>query len=117
MTIELVEVSPVDSDQLPNGAAAAAFLAAGIGAAAFGFIVVLAHASETVAATLTLIADVGPLSGKVAVAIFVWLSVWAVLHKIMAGGQTDARVTNTVSIILIVIGFLLTFPPVFGLFG
>ena len=117
MTDELVEVTSVDSDHPANGAAAAAFLAAGIGAAVFGFIVVLSEASERVASTLTLIVDVGALSGKAAVAMFVWLSAWAILHKLLAPGHVNTRITNTVSIILIVIGFLLTFPPVFTLFG
>ncbi|MGI9518470.1 MAG: hypothetical protein ACR2NP_15550 [Pirellulaceae bacterium] len=117
MTVELVEVTPTDSNHLPNGAAAAAILASGIGCTAFGVIVVLTEASSDIAGTLTLFQQVGPLSGKVAIALFVWLSAWAVLHKIIGPRQVNLRTTNVVASILIVIGFLLTFPPMFTLFG
>ena len=66
-------------DRLPNGAAAAAIVAAGIGVSCFGLLVVLSEALPAIGGALNLITAVGPLSGKVAIALIVWL-VWWLAH-------------------------------------
>src|SRR2546427_12812016 len=65
---------------LQNGPAAAAILAAGIGAAFMGIIVICESAIHPLSKALIFAKAVGPLSGKTTVAMVAWLGVWAVLH-------------------------------------
>src|SRR5687767_2206931 len=66
----------------PNGAAAAAHLAAGLGCLAMGLLTWLGAGNETIDQALTLFAPVGPLSGKSTGAVLVWLLTWAGLHAL-----------------------------------
>jgi hypothetical protein len=102
---------------LPNGPAAAAMLACGVGVCTTGVLVVLGEASSNLAGALNFIDSVGPLSGKVAVAIVVWLVSWAILHKLWGRSQVGFRKITWVAFALIIAGFALTFPPIFQLFG
>ena len=103
--------------RLPNGSAVAAILAGSIGVCIFGVMVVLAEASSGAAQALNLIEPVGPLSGKVAGAILAWLVSWGALQKLWDGRQISYGKVRWVALALIVAGFALTFPPVFGLFA
>jgi hypothetical protein len=105
-----------DERRVPNGTAAAAIMAGGIGACTFGVLVVLSEASPYVADTLNFIESVGPLSGRVVVANLVWLVSWAALHSLWGNKQVNFGRTSWIAFALIVAGFVLTFPPVFGLF-
>jgi hypothetical protein len=100
----------------PNGGIAAALLAAGIACAAFGLLVVLAEASEGIAETLSVSEGTGPLSGKGLAATAVWLGVWPVLHLALRHREVPWRLTARIVGVLVVIGLLGTFPPVFQLF-
>src|SRR6185369_1521663 len=60
----------------PNGPAAAAILAAGIGAFALGVLVMISEALPAVKAALTVNARVGPLSGKTLVEVLVYFVAW-----------------------------------------
>ncbi len=112
-----MEQRPQDSSHLPNGSAAAALLAGGIGVFVFGLAVVVAEASSGVARALSLVAGVGPLSGKALVGVVIWLVGWIILAKMWSHKEVDFRRVSTVSIILVLLGFLLTFPPVFQAFA
>jgi hypothetical protein len=101
----------------PNGPAAAAVLAAGIGSAALGLIVVLSEASGALSEALNLYDPVGPLSGKSVVAIVAWLASWAILHASWKGRQLDFGKVAAVSLLLVALGILGTFPPFFDLFA
>ena len=100
-----------------NGSAAAAVLAAGIGSAMLGLIVVLSEASGTLADALNFYNPVGPLSGKTAVPIFVWLVSWAILHELWKERELDLGKVGGVSLVLVALGLLGTFPPFFDLFA
>jgi hypothetical protein len=104
-------------NDLTNGPAAAAFLAAGIGSLALGLFVILAEALNSVKNALNFYNPVGPLSGKTTVAIAVWLAAWIILHSSWKNKQVNFAGVFTVSLILIILGLLGTFPPFFDLFG
>ena len=62
-----------DIDELPNGPAAAAILAAGIGCAAVGILSFAGDASDAIGRLLNIYNPTGTLSGVTTVAIIVWL--------------------------------------------
>lgn len=100
----------------PEGPAAAALLAAGIGAAALGVTTTLAVVSETVKDWLGFSESVGPLPGKTIVAVVVWLLAWIVLHPLLR----RSRVSNGILIatgILVLVGVVGTFPIFFEAFA
>jgi hypothetical protein len=101
----------------PEGPIAAAILAAGTGALTMGIITTLVEASASIKKALTLTAAVGPLSGKVAITIGVWLVVWLVLHLALRRKPYETRRALTISLILIGLGVIGTFPTFFQLFG
>jgi hypothetical protein len=105
---------------LPNGAAAAAILGAGIGSAALGLAVTLSESfvqiesffkvPETV---LHLSQGVGPLAGKTDCAFLIWLVAWVWLHFAWRGKQVHLPTVFKATIALVVLGLLGTFPEVF----
>jgi hypothetical protein len=98
-----------------TGGASAAILAAGIGLCAFGIGVCLSEAIKPVAAAFTLYKPTGPLSGKVALGVVVWLVAWFILARMWGGKAIGVRNPFVASLVLIAIGLLLTFPPVMEL--
>lgn len=97
---------------LSNGAGAAAILAAGIGAFALA---VFAIAADKVAAIKNMMIfwkPTGPLSGVTTCAILVWLLVWLVLDRSWTKKDVPLARISTVALTLLVLGLLLTFPPV-----
>ncbi len=104
------------AQELPNGPMAAALLAGGIGAAALGVTTTLAEAIAAVGKAFNWYNPVGPLSGKVGVALIIYVVAWIVLHTLWRGRNVDFDRVSTIAIVLLVIGLLLTFPPVFDLF-
>jgi hypothetical protein len=100
-----------------DGVAAAAALAAGIGVFITGSLTTLAEISQSLRTALTWSGAVGPLIGKTGVGVIVWLIVWPILHAIWRGKEVKFSAIYTVSLILIALGWLLTFPPVFEAFS
>jgi hypothetical protein len=101
----------------PEGPIAAAIIAGGVGAAALGFFTTLAEASTGVKDWLAWSDRVGPLSGKTILAVAVWLVAWAVLHVALRSRPYATRRALLVSLVLIGLGVLGTFPTFFQLFG
>lgn len=97
-----------------NGAAMAAFLAAGVGAFALGLFVVL-HESGLFSAP-SLYGPAGGLSGRTAFAVVTWWIAWGFAHRAWRGRSVDARRVFTVTLVLIALGLVATFPPVWPLF-
>jgi hypothetical protein len=96
-----------------NGAALAAFLAAGIGAFAVGLFVVL---NETgLYAAPALYGPAGGVTGRTAFAVAVWLIAWAVLHSRWKSKEIGRRRIQTVTLVLILLALVLTFPPAWSL--
>ena len=94
-----------------NGRGAAAVLAAGIGAFALGSIAVAADKLPSVARALIFYRPTGQLSGVSSGAILVWLGAWLLLHSRWRKRDVELRRFVTISIVLLAVGMLLTFPP------
>jgi hypothetical protein len=115
----------------PNGPVAAGFIASGIGTFVIGLGVVLNEASATIKeavgfdfnaflrfdANFGLGKGVGPLSGKVTLAVIAFAITWAVLGYLWRGRELPFGRVFAISLVLIGLGFLLTFPPIFELFA
>jgi hypothetical protein len=95
----------------PNGSGAAAVLAAGGGAFAIGLIALAADRMPQLARVLIFYRPTGPLSGVSTVAILLWLATWAVLHFFWKKQTVNLRRIITISLTLLGVGILLTFPP------
>jgi hypothetical protein len=108
--------------EITNGEAVAAMIAAGIGALALGFFTTLAEILATSAwrsggfPGLTWDKGVGPLSGKTGYAVIIWLISWAVLHFMWRGKNLDFLKMSWVTLGLIALGVIGTFPVFFELF-
>jgi hypothetical protein len=107
----------IQFEDKPEGPIAAAVIAGGVGAAALGVVTTLAEVSEGVREWLQWSDAVGPLSGKVLVAVGVWLVAWAVLHVGLRRRRYETRRALVVSLVLIAVGVVGTFPTFFQLFG
>lgn len=100
-----------------DGVAAAAVLAAAVGVFITGSMTTLAEISQSLRAALTWSGAVGPLIGKTGVGVIVWLIVWPVFHAMWRDKEVNFSAISTVSLILIALGWVLTFPPVFEAFS
>lgn len=98
-------------DELPNGPGAAAILAAGIGCAAMGIFAFAGDAWSGIGKALNVYNPVGTLSGVSTLAIIVWLVAWFVLSRMWAHRNVAVGAVNLAAFLLLIVGFLLTFPP------
>jgi hypothetical protein len=96
-----------------NGAALAALLAAGIGALSVGLFVILNEAAAYAAPSLY--GPAGGVSGRTTFATGVWLLSWWFLHRAWRGRQLKARGVYLATAAMILLGLLLTFPPLWGI--
>jgi hypothetical protein len=101
---------PMGKD-VPNGAGAAAMLAAGIGCAALGVLALLGDAFAGIKNFLNFYNPTGPLSGVTTVAIVVWLGAWFVLARMWDGQDVAINRISLVALALLAVGLFLTFPP------
>jgi hypothetical protein len=115
----------------PNGPVAAAFLAAGVGSLVIGLGVILNEASATIKSAIGvdfnaflqldknfgLGSGVGPLSGKVDLAVIAFAVSWVVFHLWLRGKEVTFQNYFIASLVLVGLGFALTFPPIFLLFA
>lgn len=101
----------------PNGPLAAALLAGGIGSAVLGLVTLIFELNDqsVFAKSLTWVKSVGGLSGKSSLAIIAFFVSWAILHFVFKDKETDFNKMAIISFILLAIGFLGTFPPVWHL--
>ena len=105
-----------EMNRSPNGDAVASFVAAGIGCLTLGLLTTGAEASQALKDALNLYAPVGPLAGKTIGAVIVWLVAWGLLHRAWKGRNQVLTKWMNVTWVLIAVGLLLTFPPVFRAF-
>lgn len=100
----------------PTGPAAAAILAACIGAAWLGLIIPISEAVVPLKNALNWYNPVGPLSGKTGTMVIAWAIAWAVLHAQWKHREVDFGKVWRWSLILLGIGLIGSFPPVFEAF-
>lgn len=105
------------SENKPNGPVAAALLGGGIGSAIFGLITLFSELSESFATALNWYNPVGPLSGKSILGIAAFFIAWAVLHSLWKDKEVNFNSISTASLILLAVGLLGTFPPLWSLFA
>jgi hypothetical protein len=106
---------PTHDEAFPNGPAAAAILAAGVGCAMLGILAFTADASAAIGRMLNFYNPTGTLSGVTTTAILVWLGVWLALHKSWHARSVSAVWVNTAAFLLLGVGLLLTCPPIMDL--
>ncbi len=103
----------VEPREVANGEALAAFLGAGIGAFAMGLIVILGEAG--ILAVPALYAPAGGVSGRTTFSVVAWLIAWGLLHSRWNGRQIDSRRVFGATLVLVGLGIVATFPPVWAL--
>jgi hypothetical protein len=100
-----------------NGSIVAAMLASGIGCFVYGILICMAQGSKAIGGILNFYDPVGPLSGKTTVAVVVWLVAWVILGSKWKDQQVDFGKMYKVTLILVGLGLLGSFPPFFDLMG
>ena len=124
-------MNAAQTDTKPNGPVVAAFLAAGVASLVMGIGVVLNEASATIKNAIGvdfnaflqfdknfgLGSGVGPLSGKVGLAVIAFALSWVVFHLLLRGKEVNFRTGFIAALVLVGLGFALTFPPIFKLFA
>lgn len=100
-----------------EGPAAAAVVAAGFGVFLIGLLTTLAEASKVLKAALAWYGPAGPLTGKTGAGVLVWLILWFILHVAWRNQEANFRRAFLVSMVLVALGWLLTFPLVFEAFS
>jgi hypothetical protein len=106
----------VAGEVVTTGRAVAALVASGIGTLFLGLMTTGAEASPGLKEFLTWSTPVGPLSGKVGVSVIIWLISWAVMHYLFKDKESNLGRAFTITLVLIAIGVIFTFPPVFEAF-
>jgi len=108
--------APPTSAIRPNGAGAAAILAAGIGSFLIAVFAILADQSATIKSAMIFSRATGPLSGVTTSAILAWLAVWVFLHARWRNRNLAVARVSAFALVLLILGLLLTFPPIADLF-
>ena len=99
-----------------NGAGAAAIFAAGIGSLMLAGFAIAGDKLPAVRRFFIFYTPTGPLSGVTTCAIVAWLGAWAVFHFRWRAKEVSPSRVNIAAIVLLVVGFLLMFPPIADLF-
>jgi hypothetical protein len=116
-------MTPTDASDLERGTAriegapAAGLIAAGIGAVVLGFFVTLAEASPGAKDWLQWNDRVGPLSGKTILAAIAYVASFVVLGVWWRQKTFALRTILLAAGILVLLGLLFTFPPIFQAFA
>ena len=109
--------SPAQLQAPPNGGAAAALLAAGIGCVALGVLSVLTSAFDPLSEALKFYGLADDISGVSTLMIAVWLLSWLILHQLWKQRQVRFLRVLVVTLLLIALGLVATFPPFDKVFG
>ena len=108
-------INTTGAANIPNGPGAAAILAAGIGSAAMGIFALTGDAFEAMNHFFTFYKPTGGLSGVSTSAVIVWLVAWFILSRQWGDKNIEMGKVNLISFALLLVGVLLTFPPVMDL--
>jgi hypothetical protein len=110
MTAKITDIS--DPAGMTNGPGAAALLAAGFGSFALALLAMIADKAPSVKAALIFWKPTGPLSGVTIRAVVGWLVVWLLLHKLWRKSSVNLGLVSKLSLALLALSLLLTFPPI-----
>ena len=110
---ESVEVTVLDRE------VGAAFIASGIGSVALGLMIILTEmkSGAGLKSALTWFSGVGPLSGKTGVAVIAFVVSWVALHFAFKNRGISLTTAFVVTLVLVGLGVLMSFPPFFDLFA
>jgi hypothetical protein len=100
---------------IPNGSGAAAMLAAAIGSFVLAMAAFAGDKSVLIKNSLNFYKPTGPLSGVTMVAIVVWFLAWGFLEWRWGKRAVPMSRINRISLSLLVLSILLTFPPIVDL--
>jgi len=114
MTARPIEAA--DETALPNGSGAAALLAAGIGAFALAVLAIMGDRIAAFGKFAVFYKPTGPLSGVTTCAIAIWLVAWLILDLRWKRRDVALSRVSAAALTLLVLGVLLTFPPLANLF-
>jgi hypothetical protein len=95
----------------------ASMIGSGIGSLVLGIAIVLSEVNADIKTFLTWSSGVGPLSGKTGVAVIAFVVSWVVLHYAFQRKAVSLTTSFIITLVLVALGILLTFPPVFLSFG
>ena len=112
-----VETTESTRDARIEGMAAAALLAAGVGALVLGLLTTLAEASTGTKDVLQFNDRVGPLSGKTIIGAAVYFGALLVFGLLWRKRALALRPVFIAAVVLLVLGFLGTFPTFFQAFA
>jgi len=114
MTDSMTDVQAIPP-QSPNGPIAAAILSAAIACFTLGLTTVASDRSQAINKLMNVYPPAGALTGETAIAILVWLVVWFILARLWRNTSHPLRPLNIAAVTLLVLGILLTFPPIIDL--
>lgn len=109
-------MAEIRQERVSNGPAAAAILSAAVGSAIIGLLTTGAVISAGLKSALNWWGPAGPLTGKTGVGVIGWLVTWAILHKLWRDRDVLLVRVLIATLLLLALGLLLTFPPVFEAF-
>ena len=109
-------ISKVDA-AVNTGPAAAAMISGAIGTLVIGLMTTGAEISEGLKNALNIYNPAGPLSGKTSVGVFAWLIAWFLLNYLWKNMDYDIRKAFIITLVIITVGLLFTFPPFFEAFA
>lgn len=101
------------ADERPSGPAAAWILAVGLGTIVLGFLTSLVEASDRVKEWLTFDTGVGPLSGKTLITLSVFVVAGVLGTAALRNRNLPLKPVALVTLVLIFLGLLGTFPSFF----
>ena len=103
-------------NRIPSGPAAAAFLSGAFGVFVIGLLTTLSEMSEGISSALNWYNPSGSLVGKTSAGIIVWLISWFILNRMWKDKDKNLKSLFIWSMVIVALGFLLTFPPFFTAF-
>ena len=111
------QVEVTEEISVADRAMGASMIAAGVGSLVLGIGVVLAETNADIKKFLNWVGPVGPLSGKTGLSVIAFILSWVILHYAFQRRAISLTRSFIVTIVLLVLGLALTFPPIFTSFG
>jgi hypothetical protein len=116
--LSAAQVQEIERAHVATGEAGAALIAGGIGCFIIGLLTTLAAIPALVDLknALNWWNPAGPLVGKTSVGVIAFVLAWIIGHAILRQREVNLKTYFIVSMALVALGFLLTFPPFFEAF-